>query len=147
MKRVLKAALPLAALVLASCSTTKSYSSCKQDVERLKTSIASSALFMDHAESELQAAEVASRACDTRLDVCPADAWVRKLETLRADAERERAFFVRANETWQPQACLDYTSTYRLNPPPPERYRAYYETYDKVIARTDELIAVLEAYS
>lgn len=141
MKRVLIAALPLAVLALSSCSSTKSYASCKQDVERLKTSITQTALFLEEVEPELQAAEMAARVCDTRLHVCAADAWVTRLDILRADAVRERAFFTRANETWRPEACLDYTSAYRLNPPPPERYRAYYENYDKVTDRIDELIS------
>lgn len=146
MKRVLIAALPLAAVSLASCMTTKSYSACKQDVERLKTAISNTAAFLDSVEPELQAAEAAARVCDTRLGTCEAADLVMRLEILRADAHSERAYFTRANETWRPEACLDYTSTYRLNPPPPERYRAYYESYDKVTARTDELLAELEAF-
>ncbi|MEM5518460.1 hypothetical protein WNY37_16000 [Henriciella sp. AS95] len=146
MKRVLKAALPLAVIALASCSSTKSYSSCKQDVERLKASIVSTSQFLEHAEAELQAADAIVRSCDDLVQPCAADDWVTRLKTLELDSERERAFFTRANETWRPAACLDYTSAYRLNPPPPERYRAYYENYDKLADRIDELIVQLEAY-
>ncbi|MGB3626881.1 MAG: hypothetical protein WA989_13690 [Henriciella sp.] len=136
----LKAAIPLLALLLASCATSKSYSSCKQDVERLKAAINETAYFLEALESELLAADTAVRQCDAQIESCTASLWIEKLEQIDLQTIDARSRFTRADELWRPEACLDYTSAYRINPPPPERYKAYYETYDKVERQIDELM-------
>ncbi|MEQ9314691.1 MAG: hypothetical protein RLN72_02505 [Henriciella sp.] len=145
MKLILTLGACAALLASAGCATSKSYASCKQDVERLKDAVSETAFFLEALELELQAADEAVRACDAQVDTCTAELWVGRLQDIRLQTADERAQFVRANETWRAEACLDYTSTYRLNPPPPERYRAYYENYDNAERRIGELIAQFEA--
>lgn len=142
----LKAAVPLLVLALTSCATSKSYSSCKQDVERLKEAVSETAFFLEALEVELQAADEAVRSCDTQFEACPAELWAARLQDIELQTSDERARFTRADELWRPEACLEYTSAYRLNPPPPDRYKAYYENYDKVEKRIDELIAQFAAF-
>ena len=130
----------LSLLVLAAGCTTKSYASCDQDVERLKGAIRETAYFMEALELELADAGKAAAVCEDRLDTCMASVWIERLEQIRLQEADTRARFTRAVEVYQPDACLQYTSTYRLNPPPPERYRGYFTNFEQAEDAIDRLV-------
>lgn len=130
----------LSTLVLMGGCTTKSYASCDQDVERLKGAIRETAYFMEALEIELGDANKAAAICEDRLDTCMADMWIDRLQQIRLQEADTRARFTRAVEVYQPDACLQYTATYRLNPPPPARYQGYFTNFEQAETEIERLV-------
>lgn len=126
------AMVPFLALVLlsAACQTSKSRSACQQDVERLKGMITETGTFLDALEPELREARLALEACKSRTRPCRADAWLVLLEERRVQESDLERRFARAVDVYQPEACLDYTAQYRLNPPAPDTYQGYFSAFE-----------------
>lgn len=141
--------LAVSALLLAvsGCQTVKSRSACQQDVERLKVSIAETDSFLQAADFELRAGFEALASCDSIAEVCDAGAWLARAETLRRQHRDVQARFARAVEVYQPDACLAYSSEYRLNPPPPHTYNGFFTSLDHTGEDIARMITAFEGYA
>lgn len=146
MRRIAIAALG-ALFLLSGCQTQKSYSSCDEDVERLKAAVRETAFFFEALEPEIERMQRGFDACNDRLDPCEAAASIARLDQIKLQLTDTRSRFTRAVDVWNPDACLPYSATYRLNPPDPERYKGFYFTFEAAEQEIEDLIDRFEVFA